>query len=248
MPSATSLRGAIDRNPTLQALRGRSGGREVNTAGRLAPLGFTDEQLRRAFDAIGRGENTMLETRTTNTVTGLIPPELGPILPVTPGHESRLMNFLPGVAIDVPAIAYLEVDSTSGAAAIVAEGGPKPELVMPAVQKVATARKIAAYTGISWEAYSGDYGAFVTAIQTELLRCVVDEENAQLYGGTGEASGQVNGLATNANILTFDASTITTTPGSWDALEKGIAELRSGPALAEPDLCLMHPTGWSAVP
>jgi len=52
MPSATSLRGAIDRNPTLQALRGRSGGREVNTAGRLAPLGFTDEQLRRAFDAI----------------------------------------------------------------------------------------------------------------------------------------------------------------------------------------------------
>jgi HK97 family phage major capsid protein len=80
-----------------------------------------------------------------------------------------------------------------------------------------------------------------------VLPRLTDAENAQLYGGTGEANGQVNGLVTNPNILTFDASTITTTPGPWDALEKGIELLRSGPALADPDLCLMHPSTWSAV-
>ena len=33
----------------------------------------------------------------------------------------------------------------------------------------------------------------------------------------------------------------------WDALEQRIEALRSGPALADPDLCLMHPSTWSAV-
>ena len=54
----------------------------------------------------------------------------------------------------MPAIAYLKVASTTGNAGIVTEGGAKPELVMPAVQQIATARKLAAHTGISWEAYS----------------------------------------------------------------------------------------------
>jgi HK97 family phage major capsid protein len=221
--------------------------RAVNSAGMLAPLNYSDEQLRRAFEQIGRGETAVLETRTTNTVTNLIPPTLGPILPVMPRHDIRLLNRLPGVSIDVPQIAYIEVATTSGTAGIVLEGEPKPELVMPATQQVATARKVAANTGISWEAYSGDYPAFVNAIQVELLKCVVDEENAQLWGGTGEANNQVNGLISNPNVLTFDASTVTTTPGPWDALEKGIELLRSGPALAEANLLLAHPTTWSAI-
>ena len=66
-------------------------------------------------------------------------------------------------------------------------------------------------------------------------------------GGTGEANGQVNGIATAAGVLTLDASTITTQPGPWDAIEKGIELLRSGPALAEADLLLVHPTTWSAI-
>ena len=34
---------------------------------------------------------------------------------------------------------------------------------------------------------------------------------------------------------------------SWDAIEKGIELLRSGPALAEADVLLAHPTTWSAI-
>jgi hypothetical protein len=48
-------------------------------------------------------------------------------------------------------------------------------------------------------------------------------------------------------VLTLDASTITTVPGPWDAIEKGIEVLRSGPALAEANLMLAHPQTWSAV-
>ena len=228
---------------------GAGAGRQVSTAGRLAPLGHTDEQVRRAFDSLHRGEPAVLETRAPvySPLTGLVPPDLGPILPVFPRHENRLLNRLPGVAIDVPALAYIQLDDTTGDAAIVGEGQPKPELVMPAVQKVATARKLAAHTGVSWEAYSGDYMAFTTAVQTELMRKIVDCENAQLYGGTGEAAGQVNGIATAANVLTLDASTVSSTPGPWDAIEMGIEALRSGPALAEPDLALIHPTTWSLI-
>jgi hypothetical protein len=231
-------------------LRGAGKHRAVSSAGMLAPLGYHQEQLRHAFDQVNRGETAVLtmERRDPGYVSAspLVPPYLMG-LPVFPRHESRLLNRLPGLAIDVPQVAYIEVVSTTGTAAVVPEGQPKPELLMPTDSKVATARTIAAHVGISWQAYSGDFPAFVTSVQTELLRCVCDEENAQLYGGTGEANGQVNGLTTNPNVLTFDASTVTTTPGPWDALEHAIETLRSGPALAEPDLILMHPSTWSAV-
>jgi HK97 family phage major capsid protein len=88
---------------------------------------------------------------------------------------------------------------------------------------------------------------FVNACQVELLKSVVDQENLSLYGGTGEANGQVNGITTDPNVLTFDASGVTTIPGPWDAIEYGIGMLRSGPALAEPNLALVTPATWSAV-
>ena len=56
-----------------------------------------------------------------------------------------MLERLPGHAIDVPALAYIEVVTVTGTAAIVAEGAGKPELLMPADQKTATARKIAAH-------------------------------------------------------------------------------------------------------
>ena len=190
--------------------------RRVSSAGQIAPLGYADEQLRRAFEQVGRGETAVLESRAGfNTATPLIPPTLGPILPVFPRHETRLLERLPGIAIDVPAISYVQVKTVTGAAAVVPEGVAKPELLMPAEGLIATARKIAAHTAVSWEAYSGDYGAFVTAVQLELMKAVTDKENQQLYAGTGESNGQVNGLSTATGILTLDGALATGQPGPW---------------------------------
>jgi HK97 family phage major capsid protein len=118
-------------------------------------------------------------------------------------------------------------------------------MLLPADQKVATARKLAAHVGVSWEAYSGDYPAFVTAVQAELMKAVIDAENLQLFGGTGESNGQVNGLSTNANILTFAATGHGTNAENFTDIAGAIATLRTGPALAEPDLLLLHPDTWA---
>jgi HK97 family phage major capsid protein len=246
---AREYRGELERSRVPEHL-GRIGSARqsgaINSAGMLSPLGYTDEQLRRAFDQLNRGETAVLEKRDPGFVTAVpfIPPELGPVLPVFPRHEDRLMDKLPGVGTDVPQLAYIEVVSTTGTAQIVQEGAAKPELLMPASQQVCTARKIAAHVGVSWEQYSGDYDAFVTAVQAELMRCIVDAENLQLYGGTGESNGQVNGLTTNANVLSFTA---TGTTENFTDIAGGIAQLRSGPALAEPDLILMNPNTWAAI-
>lgn len=225
----------------------RRGGLPVSSAARLSPLGHDDEQLRRAFAAVGRGETAVLEARDFSTATGLIPPELGPILPVFPTHEQRLLTKLPGIGIDVPSLAYIEVTSVTGNAGIVLEGAPKPEITIPGVQKVATARKLAVHLGLSWEAYSGDYPAFVSACQGELMGKLTDAENQQLFAGTGEANGQVNGLTTNPLILALDAGDFTETPAAWDAIEAGIAVMRAGAAKAEPNLLLATPGTWSAI-
>ncbi|MDH6245034.1 phage major capsid protein [Mycobacterium sp. OTB74] len=242
-----------DRYANLGGRGGRSGDRSgwwggcsQKTGAMLSPLGFTDGELRHAFDTIHRGEVAILEHRDpgfAGPIDGLIPPDLGPIIPVFPRHEDRLLNYLPGVAIDVPAIQYIEVVSTTGTAGIVAEGAAKPELLMPADAKVATARKIAAHVGVSWEAMN-DYDAFVASVQGELIRCIVDAENLQLYGGTGEANNQVNGLLSNANILTLASGS-----GSenYTDISAGIAALRNGPSLAVCNLILLHPETWAAI-
>jgi HK97 family phage major capsid protein len=239
-------------NPALATLTATgSRGRPVSSAGRLAPIGYTEQELRRAFDQVNRGETAVLAMEQRDpgytSATPLVPPYLLE-LPIFPRHERRLLSRLPGISIDVPALEYIEVVSTTGTAQIVPEAGSKPELLMPTDQKTATARKIAAHVGVSWEAYSGDFPSFVAAVQTELLRCVTDCENLQLYAGSGDANGQVNGLTSNANILTFAASGTTgTNPNNFDDIAGAIATLRTGPALAEPDLLLLHPDTWASI-
>jgi HK97 family phage major capsid protein len=244
------LREDVERSgiPERYAHLGLREGRAVSSAGRLAPLGYADEQLRRAFDQVNRGETAVLESRDPGFtgVGGLVPPELLPV-PIFPRHENRLLERLPGHAIDVPALAYIEVVSTTGSASIVAEGAAKPELLMPTTSQTATARKIACHVGVSWEAYSGDFPAFVSAVQTELMRAVVDAENLQLYGGTGESNNQVNGLLSSPNILTFTATGVGSNAEHWTDLLGAIATLRTGPALATPDLLLLHPNTWQAL-
>jgi hypothetical protein len=126
----TEYRSELERAQIPERYRNLGGGeRRVSSAGRLSPLGHSDEQLRRAFDQVNRGETAVLKTRDPGftSATGLVPPELFPV-PISPRHENRLLERLPGHAIDVPALAYIEVLSTSGTAAVVAEGAAKPEL------------------------------------------------------------------------------------------------------------------------
>jgi HK97 family phage major capsid protein len=171
----------------------------------------------------------------------LLPPELFPI-PTFPIHENRLLNRLPGYALEAPSLEHIQVNSITGSAAIVGEGQPKPEVDLPATKLVGVALKLAVHAGISWECMV-DYEAFSQAVRTELMRQVVDLENAQLWGGD-PAAGGLNSLTKTAGILTFTA---TGTTEWYTDLSGAIAHLRTGAALAEPDLILLHPNTFASV-
>jgi HK97 family phage major capsid protein len=56
------------------------------------------------------------------------------------------------------------------------------------------------------------------------------------------------GFFATSGILTHDASADTGTGvTAWDSLEKAIAALRTGSALAEPSLLVLNPTTWSNI-
>ena len=214
--------------------------RRAGSAAAVAPLGFGAEELRSAHARLGRGETVVLETRAGFTsADSLIPPQLFPI-PTFPRHENRLLDRLPGFALDVPSLEYVQVSSVTGSAAIVGEGQPKPEVTMPSAPLICTAKKLAVHCGISWESWA-DYEAFTQAVQTELMKQIIDLENHELV--YGDPVTGLNGMTTAAGILTLAATGGTAIPpNNWDDLAAAIAKLRTGSALASPDLLCVHPT------
>ncbi|BBY36509.1 nucleoid-structuring protein H-NS [Mycobacterium mantenii] len=239
------------------------GARPINTAGRLAPLGFSDQQLQRMQAAAQRGENCRIETekRDFSTADPLLPATRFPY-PVEQIHEARLLDRLPGYAIETPAVTFIRHISTTGSPAAVAEGALKPELTFNTDALTATAVKLAANNGLSWEIIN-DWPAFQSYANVELYRQIVDLENSLLISGNSgiavysgayqyESQTGMQGFLDTPGILKYDASVDTGGSGSTllsalDSFEKAIATLRVGPALATPDLIVLHPTTWSAI-
>lgn len=218
-------------------------GRPLSSAGRLAPLGFSDEEMRRLQAAAQRGESCRLESRDFSSADGLLPAQLFPQV-VGWQHESRLLDRLPGYAIDAPQVTFIRHHATTGTAAPTGEGQIKPELVFETDTVTAAAVKIAANNGLSWEVIN-DWPAFQTYCGTDLYKRVVDAENDQLLNGDGTGLNMTRFYET-PNILTHTSGTLGTDT-HIDHFEEAIAELRTGEALAEADLIVLHPTTWSAI-
>jgi HK97 family phage major capsid protein len=218
--------------------------RGVNTAGQISPLHVPVEELRRLQSAAQRGEQAVYEKRFT-TADALLPPQLFPY-PTAAIHEDRLLDRLPGYSIDLPSIEYVQHTSTTGAAGSVAEGALKPEITLNVTKLLATAVKLAGHLALSREIYD-DWDAFSNYALIELQKQVIDVENTQLLSGAGTGT-DMTGFYNTTGILTHDCSTDTGTNVTvWDSLEIAIAALRSGSALAEPDLLVLNPADWSAI-
>ena len=131
---------------------------------------------------------------------------------------------------------YIQVNSVTGAAAVVPEATDKPEIILNTTKLIATAAKIAAHLGLTWESQQ-DLSSFTSSATTELQRLVIDEENRQILS-----------WLTLAGILTHPAAAAPTPPATtWDDLEAAISELRVGPSLAVADLLVLNPATWSAI-
>jgi hypothetical protein len=201
----------------------------------VMPIEFGVEELRAAHGKVLRQEPVLLETRASNSASSLLPPELYPV-PTFPIHESRIADRLPAFALEAPSLEYNQVNSVTGSAAVVPEGQSKPEIVLNTTQVTASAEKIAAHMGLTWESIQ-DWDAFTASATTELQRLVIDAENSLILSWLN-----------TTGILTHAATAAPTPPAtSFDDIEQSIAALRVGPALATADLLILNPASWSQI-
>ncbi|MBF9325926.1 phage major capsid protein [Mycobacteroides chelonae] len=234
------IRRAGGDSETLTRLRR---GTTAQLANLVAPLSFPPEQVREAFERISRGADARLITRNTfSSADSLLPAQLWP-QPLFPLHDSRILDRLPAFAMDAPSVEYVQVTGVTGAAAIVAEGAQKPEISYTTAKVVATAAKIAAHAGVSWEIIQ-DWHTFYDYLQQDLAAQVVQAENTNLLNG----SGAITGFLQTSGILTLAPPG--SPPDGWtaiDQIEQAITALRTGSSFATADLLILNPATWSAI-
>ena len=126
-----------------------------------------------------------------------------------------------------------------------AEGAAKPEISLQTDNVLLKMEKLAAHLGTSWESLS-DWDSWRSYSQQELIRTIYDAENAQILLGSG-TDGALTGFTSVSGILTHIAGQGSTPITPIDDVELAIAQLRTGPALAEPSLAIFHPNTWSAI-
>ena len=222
-------------------------GRQVSTAGQLTPLTLPDEELRRLHGAAQREEHCRIDSRAFSTVEGFLPGQLyGQV--IGQQHEGRLLDRLPGVAMETASIDFIRHISTTGAPSTVAEGAIKNELVLNTDLITEPARKLAAHTATSTE-IAQDWPSWNAYVVGELAAQIVDLENNQLLNGTGSSPvTDMVGFYATSGILTHDASADTGSGvTALDSVELGISALRTGSALAVADVLVLNPATWSKI-
>jgi HK97 family phage major capsid protein len=87
-----------------------------------------------------------------------------------------------------------------------------------------------------------DFNAFQGCIAAELMRMVIDVENAQIIAGDGTGENLL-GLLAQTGILTRAIGADT----ALDAVEKAFTDLRVGAAYVAPNLLVIHPSTFSSL-
>ncbi|VBA47916.1 phage major capsid protein [Mycobacterium attenuatum] len=242
-PEAMAVRKATSNEP-----RAGAGLHDDGPWGRAAPIRFDLESLRIAHQQLRAGGMARLETEATRSfisgVGALLPSELFPSV-VGQVHDNRILDRLPAQGIDAPSLEFIRHISSTGAPGVTAAGAVKPEVVMALDQLTAKLVKIAGHSAVPTEVID-DFDGFASYVATELSRQVVDVENDAFLNGPG-GDGQVEGLLNTSGVLTHECSSGTTPFTPLDEIEIAISELRTGPALARPNLLVLHPDSWSAV-
>jgi HK97 family phage major capsid protein len=210
---------------------------------RAAGVHYSKTGLQRAFASLRDGGTAVIESRGFNSVEAFLPPELYGFT-IGPVHEARLLSYLPSIPMTAPSIEFLLHTTTSGSPAVVGEGALKPELVYTVIHQTVTAAKIAAHTAISYEVLQ-DFPTWTGYVTNELSKEIIAVENNALLNGDG--TGAIVGLIAQAGLSYGKGTLGGGTETSLDAIEIGIAALRTGASLAEPDLFVCHPLTWSTV-
>lgn len=208
--------------------------------GQLAP----NQKCGIVFDAREVGERAQMTGERATLITSAVP--AGWATDRLPGivdlRQQRLTIadlLLPGTTTS-NAIEYMQEQTYANAAAMVAEGGLKPEATFTLTSTTANVRKCAVTGKISDEMIT-DYPYVQSFVDGRLRFMVQEKEEGQLLAGDGVAP----------NILgLLNQPTIQTTPLGGDtiadAIHKAITLIRVN-AHTEPSGAVMHPTDWQYI-
>jgi len=149
-------------------------------------------------------------------IRGIVPQRWEPV---------RIADHIPGGPTSGPSLEILVHQSTEGGgAAYVDRGALKPDMHMTIKPVTITAAKVAVTLGVVDETLQ-DFQGFTAYASTELLASVVHAENNLMLNAVQATQGFI-GLLTTTGTLTRPHQT-----GELllDTLERGIADLRTGP-------------------
>lgn len=208
--------------------------------GNAPSLDLTEQQAHEMFAALKAGQRSRVEIKASTDITGTAPTLLPGIL--ARAHEPvRLLDHVPSTSMPGPSIEFLVHQSTVGGAAMVARGAQKPEAQLSILPTILVARKIAVWASCPDEVLQ-DFNAFAGYLATELHKIIVEKENDEVLNGDGTGE-HLSGLLTNTGVINRARGTDT----ALDAIEQAVNDLRVGPAFADPDTIVLHPTDWSAI-
>jgi len=210
------------------------------TGQRVAPVTVPEHVMKGLHQAVMSHQSLKVDTKAADTLTGYVPPILGPTLGRI-AEPTRIASLFPAVSLSAPVIEYPRITGQTGAAAVVAPGGLKPLIDLTTDLVTAHAAKIAGLLRVQDESLQ-DFPNFSGVVTTELQRAITSAENTELLLGDG-TTGHMDGLLHQAGLT----RTATTGETVLDVLEQGMTDLRNGAAFAQPDGIAMNPTDWSAM-
>ncbi len=210
------------------------------TGQRVAPVTVPEHVMKGLHQAVMSHQSLKVDTKAADTLTGYVPPILGPTLGRI-AEPTRIASLFPAVSLSAPVIEYPRITGQTGAAAVVAPGGLKPTINLTTDLVTAHAAKIAGLLQVEDESLA-DFPNFSGVVTTELQRVIISAENAELLLGDG-TTGHMDGLLHQAGLT----RTATTGETVLDVIEQGMTDLRNGSAFAQPDGVVMNPTDWSAM-
>jgi len=227
---------------------GNSGAGEYPTSNSRPVIGaapsiqLAADEVDQLFRAAKSQSRFRLELKGANANIGdSMPPVLMPGIVGLSHEPTRIADLLPTAQMAAPSLEYLRHIATTGAAATVAPGGLKPEVIFMTDTITLKASKIAAVTGVFDESLQ-DFAGFAQFISGELNRVYTDAENLELLSGSGTAP-DMTGLLNVSGLIVRPKGTDT----ALDALEQASSDLRVGPTYTGPTLYIMNPTDFGGI-
>lgn len=227
----------------------KNAGNPTPAAGQASTvLNLTQDEMKGMYEAALKKQTYRVQAKTGDAAisyktatAALTQTQMNGTVVGTRHEPARLLAYIPQKTITAGSVDFLTHTSSTGGAATVARGGLKPELLLDWTPTTLTARKIAVQAGVPDEVLA-DFSTFLAYLTSELSRSVIDVENAQILNGDGVGENLL-GLLNTSGMLTRAKGTDT----ALDAVEQGIADLRTGPAYVDPDVLVFHPTTWSTI-